>query len=70
LQPLVDGAISKTVVCEPDTTPEQFRQIFSSAYELGLKGTTAYRLGERSETPRCGGVRITTNRAKNANTLT
>jgi ribonucleoside-diphosphate reductase alpha chain len=69
LQPLVDGAISKTVVCDPDTTPEQFRQIFSSAYELGLKGTTAYRLGERSEPMRCSGVRITTNRAKSANIL-
>lgn len=58
LQPLVDGAISKTVLCGPDTTPEEVRQIFSSAYELGLKGTTAYRLGQRSASAesRCDAV--------------
>lgn len=43
LQPYVDSAISKTINC-PEALPfEAFREIYSNAYALGLKGCTTYR---------------------------
>ena len=43
LQPHVDSAISKTINC-PEALPfEAFRNIYSEAYALGLKGCTTYR---------------------------
>jgi ribonucleoside-diphosphate reductase alpha chain len=43
LQSHVDSAISKTVNCPEDITFEAFRPLYERAYELGLKGCTAYR---------------------------
>jgi ribonucleoside-diphosphate reductase alpha chain len=43
LQPYVDSAISKTINCPEDISFEQFQDIYSKAYELGLKGCTTYR---------------------------
>jgi ribonucleoside-diphosphate reductase alpha chain len=43
LQTHVDSAISKTVNCPEDMSFEEFRPLYESAYELGLKGCTAYR---------------------------
>ncbi|HRD78755.1 MAG TPA: adenosylcobalamin-dependent ribonucleoside-diphosphate reductase, partial [Hyphomicrobiaceae bacterium] len=43
LQPHVDGAISKTINCPVDMPFESFRDIYSQAYELGLKGCTTFR---------------------------
>ena len=43
LQPYVDNAISKTVNVSPDAGFDVFRSIYRRAYELGLKGCTAFR---------------------------
>lgn len=43
LQPFVDSAISKTINCPEDISFESFRDIYSNAYDLGLKGVTTYR---------------------------
>lgn len=43
LQPCVDSAISKTVNVPVDFPFESFRDIYLHAFELGLKGCTAYR---------------------------
>ncbi len=43
LQAHVDSAISKTVNCPEDMSFEDFRPLYERAYELGLKGCTAYR---------------------------
>jgi len=43
LQPFVDNAISKTVSVPPQTSFEAFRRIYDLAYDLGLKGCTAFR---------------------------
>ena len=43
LQTHVDSAISKTVNCPEDISFEDFRPLYEHAYELGLKGCTAYR---------------------------
>jgi ribonucleoside-diphosphate reductase alpha chain len=45
LQPHVDSAISKTVTVAADTPVSSFARIFERAYDLGLKGCTAYRAG-------------------------
>jgi len=43
LQPYVDSAISKTINCPEGLSFEAFREVYSQAYDLGLKGCTAYR---------------------------
>ena len=43
LQPFVDSAISKTVNVPESCTFEAFRRLYDRAYDLGLKGCTAFR---------------------------
>ena len=43
LQPWVDSSISKTINCGADMPFEAFREVYTQAYELGLKGCTAFR---------------------------
>jgi ribonucleoside-diphosphate reductase alpha chain len=43
LQPYVDNAISKTINVPQDFTFDDFRNLYWSAYELGLKGCTTFR---------------------------
>ena len=43
LQHHVDSAISKTVNCPEDMPFEDFRPLYERAFEMGLKGCTAYR---------------------------
>lgn len=43
LQPFVDSAISKTIPLGANSPKEGVAEIFSAAYELGLKGCTVYR---------------------------
>lgn len=42
----IDSAISKTINCPKDINFEDFRQIYTDAYEAGLKGCTTYRPNE------------------------
>jgi ribonucleoside-diphosphate reductase alpha chain len=61
LQPLVDGAISKTINVPPDLGRQSFAQVFERAYALGVKGCTVFRPNEttgavlRPVVPRCCG---------------
>ena len=43
LQPFVDSAISKTINLPEDFPFESMQDVYSEAYELGLKGCTVYR---------------------------
>ncbi|RIA56906.1 adenosylcobalamin-dependent ribonucleoside-diphosphate reductase [Dichotomicrobium thermohalophilum] len=43
LQPHVDAAISKTINCAKDIAFNDFKDIYTHAYETGLKGCTVYR---------------------------
>ncbi len=43
LQKHVDSAISKTINCAAEISFGDFKQIYSDAYDLGLKGCTTYR---------------------------
>ncbi|MFP4538269.1 MAG: ribonucleoside-diphosphate reductase, adenosylcobalamin-dependent, partial [Dichotomicrobium sp.] len=43
LQPHVDAAISKTINCAQDIAFDDFKDIYTHAYETGLKGCTVYR---------------------------
>ena len=43
LQRFVDGAISKTVNVSETIPVDSFRDIYRSAWELGLKGCTTFR---------------------------
>ncbi len=43
LQPHVDAAISKTINCAQDIAFDDFKDIYTRAYETGLKGCTVYR---------------------------
>jgi ribonucleoside-diphosphate reductase alpha chain len=45
-QQWIDSSVSKTINCPPDITFDEFRDIYSMAYELGLKGCTTYRYSE------------------------
>ena len=68
LQPHVDAAISKTINCAQDIVFDDFKDIYTRAYETGLKGCTVYRPnpvtgavlssgdgeGERPEAPAVG----------------
>jgi len=43
LQPHVDAAISKTINCAADIPFADFKDVYTRAYETGLKGCTVYR---------------------------
>lgn len=43
LQPFVDNSISKTINVPADTPFEEFKQIYDTAYDVGLKGCTTFR---------------------------
>lgn len=43
LQPYVDSAISKTINCPENIPFSDFKDVYLSAYESGLKGCTTYR---------------------------
>ena len=43
LQPYVDNSISKTINVPEDYPFSEFRQVYDLAYDLGLKGCTAFR---------------------------
>jgi len=43
LQKHVDASISKTINCPEDMEFDEFKQVYSHAYDLGLKGCTTYR---------------------------
>lgn len=43
LQPLVDNAISKTINVPEDGSRTEFEQIYTQAWQLGLKGCTVFR---------------------------
>lgn len=45
-QKWVDASISKTINCPQDISFEDFKNIYTMAYELGLKGCTTYRYSE------------------------
>jgi len=47
LQPFVDGAISKTINLRRDMPVEELPEIFESAFALGLKGCTVFRVATR-----------------------
>ncbi|NBC32056.1 MAG: adenosylcobalamin-dependent ribonucleoside-diphosphate reductase [Alphaproteobacteria bacterium] len=42
-QPYVDSSISKTINCPPDLSFEGFKDVYTEAYRMGLKGCTTYR---------------------------
>ena len=46
LQPWVDSSISKTINCPEDISFDDFKNIYTRAYDLGLKGCTTYRPNE------------------------
>ncbi len=43
LQPLLDGAISKTIRVDAGASPDSFARIFDEAFDAGVKGCTAFR---------------------------
>jgi ribonucleoside-diphosphate reductase alpha chain len=43
LQPFIDNSISKTTNVPRETSFDDFRQIYDTAYEMGLKGCTTFR---------------------------
>lgn len=42
-QKYIDSSISKTINCPAEMTFEDFRDVYSKAYEMGCKGCTTYR---------------------------
>jgi ribonucleoside-diphosphate reductase alpha chain len=43
----VDAVVSKTINIPPETTPEDIRDIFLSAWRARVKGITVYRYGSK-----------------------
>lgn len=64
LQPWVDSAVSKTINVPSETPFEDFRATYRRAFDLGLKGCTAYRptqargavLASEEDGPHCCGL--------------
>jgi ribonucleoside-diphosphate reductase alpha chain len=51
VQPFLSGAISKTVCVPADTTPDEIRDIYVTAWALGLKSVAVYRDGSKRTQP-------------------
>jgi ribonucleoside-diphosphate reductase alpha chain len=51
LQTVVDESISKTINLRAEATVSEVREIYESAYRLGLKGMTMYREGSSTSQP-------------------
>jgi len=51
VQPFLSGAISKTVSCPNNITPEEIGDIYVDAWKRGLKGLTIYRDGSKTYQP-------------------
>lgn len=43
VQEFIDASISKTINCPVEMTFEEFKSVYTKAYDLGLKGCTTYR---------------------------
>lgn len=48
-QKFVDSSISKTINCPEEMSFEEFKDVYTMAYDLGLKGCTTYRPDPRSK---------------------
>src|SRR4029079_17633330 len=55
LQPLVSGAISKTINMPPTATIEAIEEVFLDAWRLGLKAVAVYRDGCKRSQPLAAG---------------
>lgn len=42
-QEFIDASVSKTINCPPDMSFEDFKEVYTKAYEMGCKGCTTYR---------------------------
>jgi ribonucleoside-diphosphate reductase alpha chain len=51
VQPFISGAISKTINVPNSITPEEIAQIYTTAWELGLKAIAIYRDGSKQMQP-------------------
>jgi len=51
MQPYLSGAISKTINMPHDCTPEDIREIYVKAWEMGLKCVAVYRDGSKAYQP-------------------
>lgn len=48
----VDESISKTINLRPETTTEEIKEIYLTAWQLGLKGVSVYREGSKRTQPK------------------
>ncbi len=48
-QEFIDASISKTINCPKDITYEDFKNVYTTAYDMNLKGCTTYRPSEIQE---------------------
>lgn len=48
-QEWIDASISKTINCPTEMTFEEFKDVYTKAYKLGLKGCTTYRPDPKSD---------------------
>ena len=51
IQPLISGAMSKTVNLSENTTPEQIAEVYMESWKLGLKCVALYRDGSKKSQP-------------------